>query len=263
MAWWSWMVLGAVLLAAELFAVDAQFYLVFLGVSAALVGLASLFGIAMPEWAQWLAFATLSLIFFFTFRRTLYEKIRGGGENYPADTLSGESLNVLWAAGYFVFLAVWRFVSVVDLMPLGEAVGASVPFLILGGIVCALLIAIAWVQAHYTVYTVTNRRIAMRIGAALTVTLNLPYTQIANANLDLRKSGTGTIAFDLMGKTRISYLVCWPHVRPWKISPTQPALRCIPEAEKIAAMISEAAQARVSTPQVERTGAASAAVAAE
>ena len=36
MAWWSWMVLGAVLLAAELFAVDAQFYLVFLGVSAAL-----------------------------------------------------------------------------------------------------------------------------------------------------------------------------------------------------------------------------------
>ena len=94
MAWWSWMVLGAVLLAAELFAVDAQFYLVFLGVSAALVGLASLLGIAMPEWAQWLAFATLSLIFFFTFRRTLYEKIRGGGENYPADTLSGESLNL-------------------------------------------------------------------------------------------------------------------------------------------------------------------------
>ena len=94
MAWWSWMVLGAVLLAAELFAVDAQFYLVFLGVSAALVGLASLFGIVMPEWAQWLAFATLSLIFFFTFRRTLYEKIRGGGENYPADTLSGESLNL-------------------------------------------------------------------------------------------------------------------------------------------------------------------------
>ncbi|MGI9221989.1 MAG: NfeD family protein [Woeseiaceae bacterium] len=94
MAWWSWMVLGAVLLAAELFAVDAQFYLVFLGVSAALVGLAGLFGFAIPEWGQWLAFATLSLVFFFTFRRTLYEKIRGGGENYPEDTLSGESFNL-------------------------------------------------------------------------------------------------------------------------------------------------------------------------
>ncbi|MFP7672432.1 photosynthetic complex putative assembly protein PuhB [Marivita sp. S0852] len=177
--------------------------------------------------------------------------------------LSKESLNLYWVAGYFVFLAVWRFVAVSDLMPFGEAVWASVPFLILGAITCAILIAIAWTQAYYTVYTVTNRRVAMRIGAALNVTLNLPYTQIKNANLDLRKAGTGTIAFDLLGDTRISYLVCWPHVRPWKISPTQPALRCINDAEKIAAMISEAAQARVSIPRVERTPVAPAAVAAE
>ena len=78
MTWWAWMVLGLVLLGFELFAVDAQFYLVFLGVSAALVGLAGMLGISVPEWAQWLAFATLSLFFFFTFRRTLYRKIRSG-----------------------------------------------------------------------------------------------------------------------------------------------------------------------------------------
>lgn len=93
MTWWSWLVLGAVLLGAELFAVDAQFYLVFLGVSAALVGLASLFGVAVPEWGQWLAFAVLSLIFFFTFRRTLYEKIRAGGETYR-DSIAGESVSI-------------------------------------------------------------------------------------------------------------------------------------------------------------------------
>lgn len=89
MTWWSWLILGAVLLAAELFAVDAQFYLVFLGIAAALVGLASLLGIAMPEWAQWLGFAVLSLFFFFTFRKTLYEKIRSGGEEYSG-TIAGE-----------------------------------------------------------------------------------------------------------------------------------------------------------------------------
>jgi membrane protein implicated in regulation of membrane protease activity len=87
------MILGAVLLGAEMFAVDAQFYLVFLGVSAALVGLLGLFGIAIPEWGQWLAFAVLSLFFFFTFRRTLYRKIRGGGENYP-ESISGESITI-------------------------------------------------------------------------------------------------------------------------------------------------------------------------
>jgi hypothetical protein len=87
------MVLGAVLLGAELFAIDAQFYMVFLGLSAALVGLAGLFGLAMPEWAQWVAFATLSLVFFFTFRKRLYGKIRGGAVGFRA-TLTGNMVNV-------------------------------------------------------------------------------------------------------------------------------------------------------------------------
>lgn len=93
MTWWAWMILAAVLLAAELFAVDAQFYLVFLGVSAAVVGLATLFGVVMPEWGQWLTFAIVSLSFFLTFRKALYEKIRGGGQGYE-DPISGATLKL-------------------------------------------------------------------------------------------------------------------------------------------------------------------------
>ena len=93
MTWWSWMILGAVLLGAELFAIDAQFFLVFLGISAALVGVAGLVGIAMPEWGQWMAFAALSLISFFTFRKSLYEKIRGGAVGFR-ETMSGNTVNV-------------------------------------------------------------------------------------------------------------------------------------------------------------------------
>ena len=93
MTWWSWMVLGAVLLGAELFAIDAQFYLVFLGVSAAVVGLASLFGIVMPEWAQWLAFAILALVFFVTFRKALYQKLRHGGPGFE-NPISSASITV-------------------------------------------------------------------------------------------------------------------------------------------------------------------------
>lgn len=93
MTWWAWMILGAVFLSIELFAVEAQFYLVFLGVSAALVGLLGMFGIALPEWGQWLAFATASLFFFFSFRPVIYSKIRSGGENYP-ESMSGESVKI-------------------------------------------------------------------------------------------------------------------------------------------------------------------------
>jgi len=93
MTWWSWLVLGAVLLGAELLAIDAQFYLIFLGLSAALVGLAAMFGLVMPEWAQWMVFAVLSLIFFFTFRKSLYEKIRGGAVGFR-ETLTGNTVDV-------------------------------------------------------------------------------------------------------------------------------------------------------------------------
>jgi len=96
MTWWGWMILGAVILGAELFAIDAQFFLVFLGVSAALVGLAEMLGMGMPEWAQWTAFATLSLISFFTFRKSLYEKIRGGAKGFRA-TMSGDTVNIVEA----------------------------------------------------------------------------------------------------------------------------------------------------------------------
>ncbi|MFZ5963559.1 photosynthetic complex putative assembly protein PuhB [Thalassococcus sp. BH17M4-6] len=179
-------------------------------------------------------------------------------------SLSWDALSLPWVAGYFVLLALWRFVAVMDLMPLGQAIGASVPFLILGGLVIAMLLIVGYVQARATVYTVTNRRIAMRIGAALTVTLNLPYTQVASADLALRRRGTGTIALSLMGDTRLSYLVCWPHVRPWRMRETQPTLRCIPDPEKVAALIADAAQARVTTPQVARsTQGGATAVAAE
>ena len=166
--------------------------------------------------------------------------------------LARDAMNLYWVAGYFVLLAVWRFATLVDQTGGAMAFAASSPFLILGAVVCALLMIVAYVQARATVYTITNRRVAMRIGAALTVTLNLPFTQIRNADLALRRSGVGTIALDLMGETRLSYIVCWPHVRPWVLRRTQPALRCIKDAERVAGILAEAANARISTPQVKR-----------
>ena len=164
--------------------------------------------------------------------------------------LARQSLALAWVAGYFGVLAVWRLISVVDLMPPGQAIGATLPLIFLGAIVCGLLYLVALIQARATVYTVTTARVAMRIGAALNLTLNLPFREIDNAALDLRRDGTGTIAFELGGRTRLSYLVCWPHVRPWRLNPAQPALRAIPEAQKVADLIADAAAARVFAPVV-------------
>jgi len=76
MPWWGWLVIGIGLLGVEMFVIDAQFYLVFLGASAAIVGLIGLTGVQLPEWSQWLIFAALSLVAMVAFRRRIYDLVR-------------------------------------------------------------------------------------------------------------------------------------------------------------------------------------------
>jgi len=93
MPWWGWMIVGAILLGAELMGIDAQFYLVFLGVAAMAVGLADLTGVGGPPWVQWLAFGCLSLLFMALFRGRLYRKLRGDVPGY-SDEATGRILTV-------------------------------------------------------------------------------------------------------------------------------------------------------------------------
>ena len=177
--------------------------------------------------------------------------------------LARDAFKTYWIAGYFAAMAGW---SVLNTGANGAATDyrAAVPFLVMGGVALFLLYVVAYVQAKTTVYTITNRRVAMRIGAALTVTLNLPYKWIGSAELALRKNGTGTIALNLSGSTKFSYLVCWPHVRPWHITKPQPALRAIPDSHRVAGILAEAAQAQITAAKPDvHARAAAALVAAE
>lgn len=177
--------------------------------------------------------------------------------------LAKDAWKLNWVIGYFILLAVWRIGASSATVPLGEAMGHGLPFLIAGALAAGILLIMAAAQARSTVYTLTNKRVGMRIGAALTMTLNLPYICIANAEVSLRKSGYGTIAFELTGDTRLSYLMTWPHTRPWRFAKTQPALRSIPDAARVAAIFAEAAETRVSEPIVTRVSPAPDAIAAE
>ncbi|WP_296418294.1 photosynthetic complex putative assembly protein PuhB [Pseudooctadecabacter sp.] len=166
--------------------------------------------------------------------------------------LARDAMKLYWVIGYFVLLTVWRVGVSSTFVPMDQALAHGVPFVVIGTLCCLLILGLATMQARSAVYTLTNKRVAMRIGAALTMTLNLPYTQIGNAALDLKKTGHGTLAFELIGDTRFSHMMSWPHVRPWYVSKTQPAFRSIPDAQNVAQIFAEAAEARVSQPQVER-----------
>ncbi|MEM8774565.1 MAG: photosynthetic complex putative assembly protein PuhB [Pseudomonadota bacterium] len=166
--------------------------------------------------------------------------------------LTRDALNLNWVLGYFALLALWRAVSLTDQLTFAQGLLAALPIMLVGIGVAALLLLIGIIQARAATYTITNKRVVMRIGAALTLTLNLPYTEVLRADLQPHRSGRGTIALQLKRRTKISFLICWPHARPWTFRDPQPALRCIADAERVARILAEAAETQLSMPRVSR-----------
>lgn len=167
--------------------------------------------------------------------------------------LARDAYKIRWFAVYFALIILWRAGGAwADGGPaLAAAVG--LPYLALALVGAAIIWGLAWVQARATTYTLTTARVVLRIGAALPVTFNLPFAQVGAASLDLRRDGTGTVALETLGETRLSVLVAWPHLRPGHWSRTQPALRSIPDAARVARMLADAAEARLTRPEVART----------
>ena len=93
MPWWGWIIFGALLLGSELLIVDAGFYLVFIGLAAALTGVIELAGIGLEPWLQWVVFSIISLVLMVLFRKKLYDKLRGSGVGYETGP-SGEIVTV-------------------------------------------------------------------------------------------------------------------------------------------------------------------------
>ena len=98
-------------------------------------------------------------------------------------------------------------------------------------------------SARTTLYTITNRRVVMRVGIVLTVTFNLPFRRIEAADIHPLAHGHGDIALTLDRSTRIAYPHLWPHARPWRLQNPQPMLRCVPDGANVAAMLASALKA--------------------
>lgn len=158
-----------------------------------------------------------------------------------ARLVSRHVLKTRWIAGYFVVLAAWGVASGISD---GHGVGAiafSVAVLVsLAAVAIGLFEAFAWGVEKTTLYTITNERVVLRFGVALSMSLNLPYRQINAASLRDLGDNAGSIAIELMPGHRLSWLVQWPHLRSWRFAEPQPALICLPDARKVASVLSVA-----------------------
>lgn len=121
----------------------------------------------------------------------------------------------------------------------GSTIGVAAT-VIGGALVVALLSGFAWLVARTTVYTLTNRRIVLRIGVALNTCINLPLGLIGGADMRKRGGGFGDIALAPNAAHRLGYLLLWPHARPFHVRQPQPMLRAIPDAANVAQMLARA-----------------------
>jgi hypothetical protein len=99
---------------------------------------------------------------------------------------------------------------------------------------------LAWLTARTAVYTVTDRRVVMRIGIVLTLTFNLPLRTLETAAMRQGPDGHGDIVLALKGPDHIAWLHLWPHARPWHLTRTQPMLRALPQVAEVAALLQKA-----------------------
>ena len=153
------------------------------------------------------------------------------------------ALHIRLSVAYFAAIAIW--LATHDDAKSARAVSA------LGVCVVGLFTLFAWGVGRTTVYTLTNKRLVLRIGVALNKCINLPLSEIRAANLKMLPSGHGNIVLDLNGAPRLGYIMLWPHARSLRFVTPQPTLRAIPDARAFAALLLKATQAVQSVAPVE------------
>jgi len=200
-----------------------------------------------------------------------FEPIRGlPGHLPPGETLlwqgapdwkalAGRLFHIRVVALYGLAMVAWRFGAVLqDSGTLIDALIGAALLVPVMALAVGLLAAIAWGMARTTVYSITSRRVVLRIGIALTVSINLPYKRIESADLTAAPDGTGNISLRLRPEDRVSYAVLWPHARPWKLGRAEPMLRCIPDVETVGTLLVDAMTAARDTDAVRVTKVATA-----
>jgi hypothetical protein len=146
-------------------------------------------------------------------------------------SLAAQVFHVRKIALYFALLLVLRAAFVVADGGGAIAVLKGWAWLLpLAAVALGILLVLARLTALTTAYSITDKRVVMRIGIVLTITYNLPLRRIAAAGLVQRSMDDGDIPLTLAGTDRIALLQLWPHARPWHVSQPQPMLRGLRQA---------------------------------
>ena len=166
-----------------------------------------------------------------------------GAPNWKALAVRG--YHVRKVALYFLALLLFRIGFGVSHGHTAAAILLSCGFLlVLGSAAIGVLSLLAYLTGRSTVYSITSRRVLLRHGIAVPMTMNIPFTLIESAGVRTHADGTGDIALRLPEEQRVGYLITWPHLRPGRITQPEPAFRALPDARPAADILATALAAK-------------------
>lgn len=155
--------------------------------------------------------------------------------------LALRSFHIREVALYFGVLMLWKLWSTWSHSgSLGEAANSVLWLVIPAVSAIAVLAGLAWLFRRAACYTITTKRVLFQFGVALPMTMNIPLSKIANAALKTYRDGSGDIPLGVCDPKRVSYVLLWPHIRPWRLRTPEPMFRALPDAAMAAARLSEA-----------------------
>jgi hypothetical protein len=182
-----------------------------------------------------------------------FEPVRGIPAGLPKDerilwqgttdwwAFAKSALHVRGLAVYFLLLMGWRFgIDMADGGTLATGFISAVWVVPMVIVVMGILLGYAYMVQRTTVYSITSERVLFRTGVAFSITATVPFNLIRSADVSVDSDGTGLLAIAVERGHRVSWVMFWPHVRPWRISEPHPAFRSIRNVETVAKVLSDA-----------------------
>ena len=121
----------------------------------------------------------------------------------------------------------------------------------LGAAALAILSLLAFLSARATVYSITTRRILIRYGVAVPMTLNVPLRLIDAIDLKRVSGSCGDLYFQLARSQRIGYLITWPNVRPGRFARPVPTFRSLDDLDGAVAALETALSLAPAKPRLD------------
>lgn len=155
--------------------------------------------------------------------------------------LTKRAFAIRWVIGYFALMVVFAAYALgIGEATVSQTLARMASMTLFGVVATGIFLLIGWLTAINAYYTITNKRVIVRHGLTMPTAINIPFEQVAAADLVTFPDGTGEVRLRLLDDARISLFALWPHSKPWEATQPQPALKGLADADSVARVLGAA-----------------------